>query len=60
MAADIKSQLAAGRFHIPAEEQCAQLQAYWDDLAEQRKQVSISLGAAEPSISYAPWRAEDD
>lgn len=60
MTADIRALLAAGRFQVPGDEQRAQLQAYWDQIAALAAQVSISQGDAEPAITYAAWRAEDD
>lgn len=60
MAVDIKSLLAAGRFQVPGEDQCAQLQVYWDEVCAQGEQVSGVVGAAEPATTYTAWGAEDD
>jgi hypothetical protein len=60
MAVDIKSLLAAGRFQVPGEDQCTQLQAYWDEVSAQGQQVGTFPGAAEPATTYAAWRAGDD
>lgn len=60
MAGDIKSLLAAGRFLVPGEDQCAQLQVYWDEVSAQGEQVGSVLGAAEPATTYTAWRAEDE
>lgn len=60
MAADIKSLLAAGRYQLPDEGQCAQLQEYWDDLCAQAGRLAGVLGPAEPATTYTAWRAGDD
>lgn len=60
MAGDIKSLLAAGRFQVPGEDQCTQLQAYWDEVSAQGEQVGSVVGSAEPATMYRAWRAEDD
>lgn len=59
MEANIKSRLASGRFQVPGEEQCAQLQSYWDELSTQGEQLGV-LEAAEPAITYTAWRSEDE
>lgn len=60
MAADIRSLLAAGGFQVPGEGQCAQIQAYWDEVAAQGEQVRGVAGPAEPALTYTAWRAGDD
>ncbi len=59
MAADIKSLLAAGSYQVPDEDQCAQLQEYWDELSAQGERLASVL-AAEPATTYTAWRAGDD
>jgi len=60
MAVDIKILLAAGKYQVPDEDRCAQLQEYWDEVCAQGEQLTAVPGAAEPAITYAPWRAGDD
>lgn len=59
MTGDIRALLAAGRFQLPADEQLAQIQAYWDEVCALRQQVSCEPGPAEPAITWAPSRDED-
>lgn len=59
MPGDIKHLLEAGRYQVPGEDQCAQLQAYWEDLSAQAQNVG-GLGPAEAALRYAAWRTEDD
>lgn len=60
MTVDIKSLLAVGRYQVPAEDQCAQLQSYWDELSAQRDQLADTPGAAEPATTYTAWRTQDE
>lgn len=60
MTADIRALLAAGRFQVPGDEQCAQLQVYWDEIAALSEQVAVTQPDAEPAITWAAWRADDD
>lgn len=60
MTVDIRSLLTAGRFQVPGEDQCAQLQLYWDELSAQGEELAGTLGAAEPATTYQAWRAEDE
>lgn len=60
MAGDIRSLLAAGRFQVPGEDQCTQLQVYWDEVSAQGEQVGSVVWAAEPATTFRAWRAEDD
>lgn len=59
MTVDIRRLLEAGRYQIPDEDQCAHLQAYWEDLTAQAENVG-GLGPAEAALRYAAWRSEDD
>ena len=59
MAVDVKRLLEAGRYQVPDEDRCAELQTYWDDLTAQAESIG-GLGPAEAASRYAAWRPEDD
>jgi hypothetical protein len=54
---DVESLLRIGGFQVPDEDECARLQAYWDELSAQGR--SVRAGSGEIALSYAVERPED-
>jgi hypothetical protein len=60
MSVDVRQLLAAGGYQIPNDEQCTELQKYWDDVVAQGERFRGDLGPSESAVTFAPWRPEDD
>jgi hypothetical protein len=60
MSDDVRNLLRLGGYHVPGEDECARLQAYWEDLTAQARDVDKELGSGEIALTYAAWRPEDD
>lgn len=59
MADEIRHLLRMNGYQIPDDDECSRLQAYWDRLTGQAREVA-EFGSAEIALRYAAWRPEDD
>jgi hypothetical protein len=57
---DVRHLLRIAGFQVPDDHQCTRLQAYWDELTAQARELQTDAGSAEIAVTYAAWRPEDD